>query len=269
MFAGASAQASDVHLPAESHAEKEGTVTHPDGRLQRIRPSVPRPGAVRPIWQALSELSARLGADPGAGTASEVFDLLAAEVPFYGGIGVDDIGGFGVRWQQWNGAAERAGLPTASAAGVPPAPSDVPEEGEPTAYTGVGEDGLLVGTYTDLWADYVAEENPALRFLALEQTLELNPADAERLGVQHGQRVEVSADGRSLTAVVGLRERMLEGTAFLARGTASEPAGALAGARTISVVPAPEPEPSAEPGEAESGAAPPALVVTKREPVSW
>jgi anaerobic selenocysteine-containing dehydrogenase len=117
----------------------------------------------------------------------------------------------------------------------------------------------------------VAEENPALRFLALEQTLELNPADAERLGVQHGQRVEVSADGRSLTAVVGLRERMLEGTAFLARGTASEPAGALAGARTISVVPAPEPEPepSAEPGEAESGAAPPALVVTKREPVSW
>ncbi len=45
MFAGASAQASDVHLPAESHAEKEGTVTHPDGRLQRVRPSVPRPGS--------------------------------------------------------------------------------------------------------------------------------------------------------------------------------------------------------------------------------
>ncbi len=113
-------------------------------------------------------------------------------------------------------------------------------------------------------------ENPALRFLALEQTLELNPADAERLGVQHGQRVEVSADGRSLTAVVGLRERMLEGTAFLARGTASEPAGALAGARTISVVPAPEPEPSRAPSPARpSGCRPPALVVTKREPVSW
>ncbi|MCB0876326.1 MAG: NADH-quinone oxidoreductase subunit NuoG, partial [Solirubrobacterales bacterium] len=80
MFAGDLAQASHVHLPAESHAEKEGTVTHPDGRLQRVRPSVPHPGTVRPLWQALSELSARLGDDPGAGTAGEVFDLLAAEV---------------------------------------------------------------------------------------------------------------------------------------------------------------------------------------------
>ena len=140
MFAGASAQASDVHLPAESHAEKEGTVTHPDGRLQRIRPSVPRPGAVRPIWQALSELSARLGDDPGAGTASEVFDLLAAEVPFYGGIGVDDIGGLGVRWQQWNGAAERAGSP------LPPRRRDVAAaeksaDGAPSAGVGSSRRG--------------------------------------------------------------------------------------------------------------------------------
>src|SRR4029079_19253027 len=89
--------AANVHLPAESHAEKEGTLTHPDGRLQRVRPSVPRPGAVRPVWQALSELSGRLGDDPGAGTAGEVFDLIAAEVPFYAGITVDDIGGGGTR----------------------------------------------------------------------------------------------------------------------------------------------------------------------------
>ena len=33
MFSGESAAASDVHLPAEGHAEKEGTVTHPDGRV--------------------------------------------------------------------------------------------------------------------------------------------------------------------------------------------------------------------------------------------
>ena len=59
MFDGPAARASDVHLPAETHAEKEGTVTHPDGRLQRVRPSVPHPGAVRPVWQALSELLAR------------------------------------------------------------------------------------------------------------------------------------------------------------------------------------------------------------------
>jgi anaerobic selenocysteine-containing dehydrogenase len=131
---------------------------------------------------------------------------------------------------------------------------------------------LRLGTYKDLWADYVADENPALRFLAPGQTLELNPADAERLGVGHGERVEVSADGRSLIATVGLRERMLEGTAFLARGTAADPAGALAGARAVTVTAAPEPEPEPatdDDGEQSEAPAAPALVVTKREPVSW
>ena len=285
MFAGASAQACDVHLPAESHAEKEGTVTHPDGRLQRVRPSVPRPGAVRPIRQALSELSARLGDDPGVGTASEVFDLLAADVPFYGGITVDEIGGMGLPTRERTGrGAEAGGRPSASASADGPArPAEkgagggrrVSAEGDPHPRPDDGEEQgeLRLGTYRDLWADYVAEENPALRFLALEQTLELNPADAAGLGIQQGQRVEVSAGEHSLIATVGLRERMLEGTAFLAQGTASEPAGKLAGARSVEIAPAPEPEPEpqpqgAEPGEGEDAGSP-ALVVTKREPVSW
>ena len=264
MLPGESGRAANVHLPAESHAEKEGTLTHPDGRLQRVRPSVPRPGAVRPVWQALSELSGRLGDDPGAGTAGEVFDLIAAEVPFYAGITVDDIGGMGLRWQDRHGLAPAGELDAAE----PPPPAAPATDGK-----------LRLGTYADLWADHVAEDNPALRFLAVGQTLELGPDDAERLGLEHGQRVEVSADGRSLTATVGLRERMLAGTAFLTRGTATDPAGALAGAKSIDVAPAPEPEPEPEPaaeppdGDADGAERPgpsaPSLVVTKREPVSW
>ena len=92
MFGTASAQNADVHFPAETFAEKEGTVTHPDGRLQRVRPSVPHPGSIRPLWQALTELSARLGDETGAGTASEVFDLLSENVSFYKGIDYDLIG---------------------------------------------------------------------------------------------------------------------------------------------------------------------------------
>ncbi len=119
-------------------------------------------------------------------------------MPFYAGITVDDIGGMGLRWQDRHGLASAAGRRSTPPSRRPPASARRP-------------DGKLrLGTYADLWADYVAEDNPALRFLALGQTLELEPDDAERLGVEHGQRVEVSADGRSLTATVGLRERMLE-----------------------------------------------------------
>ena len=46
-------------FPAESYAEKEGTVTHPDGRLQRVRQAIGHPGEVRPQWSVLAELCAR------------------------------------------------------------------------------------------------------------------------------------------------------------------------------------------------------------------
>ena len=50
-----------VIFPAESHAEKEGTVVHPDGRLQRQRVAIQRPGEVQPGWAVLAELERRVG----------------------------------------------------------------------------------------------------------------------------------------------------------------------------------------------------------------
>ena len=52
----------DVVFPAEAYAEKEGTLVHPDGRVQRLRPAIGRPGAldagVRPGWQVIAEVAA-------------------------------------------------------------------------------------------------------------------------------------------------------------------------------------------------------------------
>ncbi len=55
----------DVVFPAESYAEKEGTITHPDGRVQRLRPAIARPDAVRGEWSVLADLCKRLDHDPG------------------------------------------------------------------------------------------------------------------------------------------------------------------------------------------------------------
>ena len=44
----------NVIFPADSYAEKEGTVVHPDGRLQRLRTAVGHPGEVRPGWWAIT-----------------------------------------------------------------------------------------------------------------------------------------------------------------------------------------------------------------------
>jgi len=84
-----------------------------------------------------------------------------------------------------------------------------------------------LGTYRDLWATQVTELNPALRFLAPQQRLEMALADAQRLGVEDGDAAIVSANGATVAATVVIRERLNEGACFLVEGTAENNANAL------------------------------------------
>jgi NADH-quinone oxidoreductase subunit G len=226
MFENETTARADVVLPAESHAEKEGTVTHPDGRLQRLRPGIPRVGGVRIGWEVLVELSAALGDELGLDTGPMVLERLAAEVPFYAGITHDEIGAMGVRWQARDAAAA-----------LPSAPGEAPEAPSLQPAAAPADSRLRLGTYRDLWAGVVAEHNPALRFLEPRQTLELAPADAERLGVGNGQPVRVSSNGHALEATAVVRARVSQGAGFLIDGTAKDNANLLGDAEEVEVTP--------------------------------
>ncbi len=141
MFENETTARADVVFPAESHAEKEGTVTHPDGRVQRLRPGVPDPGAVRMGWEVLVELSAALGDELGLDSGPMVLERLAGEVPFYAGLTHEEIGAMGARWQQRDAAAT---LPSAA-----PGPAEPPTT---TAAEPPEDSRLRLGTYRDLWA---------------------------------------------------------------------------------------------------------------------
>ncbi|HEX2087378.1 MAG TPA: NADH-quinone oxidoreductase subunit NuoG, partial [Solirubrobacteraceae bacterium] len=167
-----------VVFPAEGHPEKEGTVVHPDGRLQRVRPAIAHQGENRAEWQVLAELSARLGVETGVMTAGMAFQQLAEAVPFYAGITLDLIGGRGVRWPE---RAQATSLPDVERpAGDAPA-------ARPQAAATNGH--LRLGTFRSIWAAPEVEHAPALKFLAARQRAELSPQDAQRLGVRDGERV--------------------------------------------------------------------------------
>jgi NADH-quinone oxidoreductase subunit G len=242
IFGNASGGHADVYLPAEAYAEKEGTVTHPDGRLQRLRPSVPAPGAVRPGWEVLAELAARLGDETGIDSAPEALAAVTTEVPFYAGITHEEIGGHGVRWQDRGESREAAGdgpaSPSSATAAQVGAGGSRLVEGSagpsPAASDGNGND-IAVGTYRDLWAAEAAERSPALRFLVPSQTLELAPADAGRLGVSEGDQVDVRSNGTSVRARVRVHERMRDGAGFLIDGLAENSANVLGGAERVEV----------------------------------
>jgi NADH-quinone oxidoreductase subunit G len=223
-FEDASAKAADVVIPAEAYAEKEGTVTHPDGRLQRLRSAVPRPDEVRPVWQVLTAIADELGNDTEIGSAPDALAAIAAEVPFYAGVTANEIGGRGVRWQEREAAANF------------PRDGALPhlERGPRNEERGA-EDGLKLGTYRDLWAGEVTERNPALEFLSPGQLVELAPADAERLGLADGDEVAVRSNGTSVQARVALRDRIRPGAAFLIEGTAKDNANVLSGAEYVTL----------------------------------
>ena len=195
-----------VVFPAESYAEKEGTVTHPDSRLQRLRRSIARQGETRAEWELLAEIAGRLleiDERPPMVVGSMVSRRLFEEVPFYNGLTLDEIGGRGVRWTE---RPEAAAWPAGDSAPFALEP-------EPPA---ASPNGLLrLGTFRSIWASPEVQASPALAFLHPTQRVEISPADAERLGIGHGQKVIVGADGRAVTGTAWIREGAPEGTVFL------------------------------------------------------
>jgi NADH-quinone oxidoreductase subunit G len=243
----------DVVFPLETHAEKDGTVTHPDGRLQRVRPSASRPGDIRPNWGVLAELSQALGHDTGVSSQPSAFAALAEAVPFYEGIDDAAIAGRGIRWQDHHSASSlpsSAPIAASGRAGVG-SPSErfareeqgVSGDSSPTPHRRVAsEEGLpatapslTLGTYRDLWAGPVTELNPPLKFLRPRQTVELSVGDAERLDLEGGDEVRVSQNGTSVLARVAIRERIQDGACFLIEGVAEGNANQLLNGSPVAV----------------------------------
>jgi NADH-quinone oxidoreductase subunit G len=191
----------DVVFPAAVYAEKEGTVTHPDGRLQRVRQAVGHPNEARPGWWVLGELCERTGAGLGMLSAPMVTGLLAEAVPFYAGITLDEIGGLGVRWQERDAASALAAgeSSTEQLAGPPAAP-----------------EGLRAAAAPSFWGGYETEHAPSLRFLATGPRAELSVEDARLAGVESGDEVRLTAGGVSVIVVAAVRTGVPTGSVFLA-----------------------------------------------------
>jgi NADH-quinone oxidoreductase subunit G len=206
-----------VVFPAEAYAEKDGTLTHPDGRLQRVRPAIGHAGQGRYGWQVFADLGQRLGLDvPRVLTSGIALTQLAQAVPFYAGITQDEIGGRGIRWQERPAAAAFPAPAHAAAVAAAPQPRET-------------DHGLRLGTFRSIWAAPDVEHSPALAFLRARQRVEMAPADADRLGLADGTHVLVSNNGSQVGATVALRQAIPAGSVFLQDGIAEDSANVLTG----------------------------------------
>jgi len=196
-----------VVFPAEAYAEKEGTIVHPDGRVQRLRRAIGHQGQTRDGWQVISDLAKRVGLDLGVLVGPMATKQLVDAIPFYAGLTLEEVGGDGVRWPERDEGA--AAYPQANLG-----PFDIARPAAAPQSNGK----LRLGSFRSIWAGPEVANSPALAFLHTRRHVEMSPADAQRLDLAHGETVTVGSNGSAVEATVALRNGTPAGTVFLEDG---------------------------------------------------
>ena len=98
MFMTETAALADVVLPAAAFAEKMGTYTNTERRVQLNMPAVDSPGDVYPDWQVIAELAGWLGFEWEYESPEDIFDEIIALTPQYAGINYSRLLEQGLQW---------------------------------------------------------------------------------------------------------------------------------------------------------------------------
>jgi formate dehydrogenase major subunit/formate dehydrogenase alpha subunit len=88
IFLNETAELADVILPASSYADKEGTFTNTERRIQRVRQAIEPVGASKPDLWIIGEIGQRLGLELPAKSPKDVLEEISRVVPLYGGVSV-------------------------------------------------------------------------------------------------------------------------------------------------------------------------------------
>jgi len=240
IFLTETAQIADVVLPGACFAEKEGTFTNTERRVQRVRQAVEPPGEARADWQIVLDLARRIltlqpthPAAPFAGwdyrSPAEVMDEIATLTPSYGGISYERLEGQGLQWP----------CPTPDHPGTPTLHKDrfalgkgrfVPAEYRPPAEEPDADYPFLLTTGRVLFQYHtgtMTRRSPILTDQINEPFVEIHPGDAAQLGVADGDRVHVQSRRGEVDLAARVTEIVPPGVVFIPFHFAEAPANAL------------------------------------------
>ncbi len=230
IFLTETAAYADVVLPAASFAEKEGTFTNTDRRVQRVRKAVEPPGEAREDSWIIAQVAARMGYNMGDISAPSVMEEIAGLTPSYAGISYRRLEELGeLRWPC--PSPDHPGTPilhvekfTRGKGKFSPVeyrpPAEVPDDEYPLILT-TGR--VLLHYHTGSMTRRVQ----ALHELDPENQVWVNPADAGRLGIQSGEEVGVESRRAAIKVRAKVTERVPKGIVFIPFHFGESPANAL------------------------------------------
>ncbi len=219
-----------VVLPAASWAEKDGTFTNTERRVQLLTKAVEPPGEARTDWEIIVELSNLMGYKMHYRGTYEIMEEIALLTPSYGGMLHHRLKeGFGIQWpcpsQDHPGTAYlhrkkfTKGLGTFITVDFVP-PDEPPDEEYPFLLT-TGRIYFHYHTGTMCRRTSVLEREEPDCFM------EINPEDAEELEIKDGSPVKVSSRRGSITVKARITRKIARGIVFIPFHYAESPANLL------------------------------------------
>ena len=224
VFINESGAFADVLLPATSWAEKEGTFTNTDRRVQRVRKAIEPRGRSRPDWEIVCELAQRIEKRLGRPNTArwnyeepeEVFREMAAVATMLKGVTYDRIDKVGLQYP----------VPDETHPGTPFLFADSFPSGRgrffPLEYIPVAEEPddeypfiLTTGRLLEHWHGGTLTRNSQLNALYPQALVDMHEIDAARCSFKTGDAVRVESRRGSVVLRVNVSNRITPGVVFI------------------------------------------------------
>lgn len=217
IFLTETAALADVVLPGATFAEKDGTFTNTERRVQRVHKAIEPVGDARPDWIIVRDIANVMGAGWTYGSPKEIMDEIRQVVWQYGGIRYGRLEQGGIQWpcpkESHAGTAilhqDRfaCGLGRMTAVGFIES-DELPDEEYPFIFN-TGRDLMHFHTGS------MTRRSHGLATLLPCALVDINPADAEALGISDGDMIRVTSRRGSVQAAASVTDRSPVGAVFL------------------------------------------------------
>ncbi|NTU43741.1 MAG: molybdopterin-dependent oxidoreductase [Nitrospirales bacterium] len=217
IFLTETAELADVVLPTACFAEKEGTFTNTERKVQRVRKAVEPPGSARDDMAIIVELSALLGYPMDYNSPEDVFEELGRLWPALAGMTYNRLGKDGLQWPC--PTRDHPGTKYLYKGGFPrgkvhftATPYTLPEEVTDKEYP------LILTTGRNLFQYHsgsMTRRVASIEVHAGEPYVEISPADSAKLGVNDGETVKVISRRGRIEIKARITGRIPEGIVFV------------------------------------------------------
>ncbi len=217
LFLTETAQLADVVLPVVSFAEKDGTFTNTERRVQRVRKALESPGEAKTDWEIICGIADKMGYAMKYASAKEIFEEVAKVTPSYAGISYERLEKGGIQWPcptpEHQGTKFLHKDKFSRGLGLFSAieyiePNELPDKQYP----------FLLSTGRVLYHYHTGTMTTRTKGLTErypESLVEINPADADKLKINEGQKVKVTSRRGTVEAKATITKKSAPGLIFM------------------------------------------------------